>query len=126
MGKPAAKLGDQVVRHGHHIVMVRRRAGPVPTPRSFPSTAASITGCVRVLIEGKPAAVHAGVAMNLPPRRSNWRNIPASARQPRTSDRDRPLCWSTASRGQAATSPYLQRSAPAPVGTVVATGRYCR
>src|SRR4051812_45141752 len=68
MGKPAAKLGDQVVGTDIHIVLVPSSGGPVPTPRSLPFSGRIMTGCsTDVLIEGKPAAVHGSVALNLPP-----------------------------------------------------------
>ncbi|MGC4941095.1 PAAR domain-containing protein [Kribbella sp. DT2] len=68
MGNPAAKLGDQVVGTDIHIVMVPSSGGPVPTPVSLPFAGRIMTGCSNdVLIEGKPAAVHGSVAVNLPP-----------------------------------------------------------
>jgi uncharacterized Zn-binding protein involved in type VI secretion len=61
MGKPAAKLGDQVVGTDIHVVMV-------PTPTPFPFAGRITAGCsTDVLIEGKPAAVHGSLATNLPP-----------------------------------------------------------
>jgi uncharacterized Zn-binding protein involved in type VI secretion len=68
VGKPAAKLGDQVVGTDVHVVMVPSSGGPVPTPMSLPFAGRIMTGCsTDVLIEGKPAAVHGSGAVNLPP-----------------------------------------------------------
>jgi uncharacterized Zn-binding protein involved in type VI secretion len=68
VASPAAKLGDQVIGTDIHIVMVPSSGGPVPTPRSMPFSGRIMTGCSSdVLIEGKPAAVHGSVAVNLPP-----------------------------------------------------------
>ncbi|WBQ06488.1 PAAR domain-containing protein [Kribbella sp. CA-293567] len=68
MGRPAAKLGDQVVGTDIHIVLVPSPGGPVPTPTPLPFSGKITTGCsTDVLIEGKPAAIHGSVATNLPP-----------------------------------------------------------
>jgi len=126
MGKPAAKLGDQVVGTDIHIVMVPTSGGPVPTPRSFPFTGRILTGCsTDVLIEGKPAAIHGSMALNLPP------HVPTGGTFQKPPD----------NRGSViATGPLVlvngkplakagdkvltcNDPSPAPTGTIVATGQ---
>lgn len=68
MGKPAAKMGDQVVATDTHVVMVPSPAGPVPTPTKLPFTGRITGRCsTNVLINGKGAAVAGSTAVNTPP-----------------------------------------------------------
>ncbi|WP_405059642.1 hypothetical protein OG474_43890 [Kribbella sp. NBC_01505] len=126
MGKPAAKLGDQVVGIDIHIVMVPSAGGPVPTPRSCPFSGRIMTGCsTDVLIEGKPAAIHGSVALNLPPHvpsGGTFQNPPDNrgsviAIGPLVLVNGKPL----AKAGDKVLS--CNDPAPAPTCTVIATGQ---
>lgn len=68
MGKPAARLGDQVTGTDVHIVMVPSPGGPVPTPVSLPFNGKIADGCVAtVLVAGAPAATVGSGVVNVPP-----------------------------------------------------------
>jgi len=69
MGKPAAKLGDQVVAVDIHIVMVPAPPGPpVPTPLPHPFSgmlSGNLSSNVKIM--GQPAATVGSTADNMPP-----------------------------------------------------------
>jgi uncharacterized Zn-binding protein involved in type VI secretion len=68
MGKPAAKMNDQVSGVDIHIVMVPSPGGPVPTPMPFPFMGSIVDGVSKdVNIEGLPAAVVNSGVQNMPP-----------------------------------------------------------
>ncbi|PRY39061.1 PAAR domain-containing protein [Umezawaea tangerina] len=68
MGKPAAKMGDQVVGTDVHVVLVPSPGGPVPTPMSLPFSGKIVGGCcATVLVGGRPAATAGSTAVNAPP-----------------------------------------------------------
>lgn len=68
MGKPAAKLGDQVLGTDTHIVMVPSPGGPVPTPTPLPFSGKLAQQCsTTVLIAGCGAATVGSIALNEPP-----------------------------------------------------------
>jgi uncharacterized Zn-binding protein involved in type VI secretion len=68
VGKPAAKLGDQVLGTDTHIVMVPSPGGPVPTPTPLPFSGKLAEQCsTTVLIAGCGAATIGSVALNTPP-----------------------------------------------------------
>ena len=57
MGKPAARMGDQVIQNGPHCHAPIHPAAPVPTPVPHPPVPlAIIKGQANVLIGGSPAA----------------------------------------------------------------------
>jgi len=57
MGKPAARMGDQVIQNGPHCHAPIHPAAPVPTPVPHPPIPlAIIKGQANVLIGGSPAA----------------------------------------------------------------------
>jgi len=126
MGKPAAKLGDQVVGTDIHIVMVPSSGGPVPTPMSFPSTAASSRGAVR-RTDRRQACRRAWQRRDEPATsRSNWRNIPASPDNRGTLIAIGPLVLVNGKPLAKAGDKVLTCNdpAPAPVGTSSPPGRY--
>jgi uncharacterized Zn-binding protein involved in type VI secretion len=68
VGKPAAKLGDQVLGTDIHIVMTPSPGGPVPTPTSLPFNGKLTEQCsTSVLVAGSGAATVGSVALNTPP-----------------------------------------------------------
>lgn len=69
MGKPAAKLGDQVVGTDIHIILIPAPPGPpVPTPLPHPFSGKITGGCSsNVKIGGMPAATLGSTADNIPP-----------------------------------------------------------
>jgi uncharacterized Zn-binding protein involved in type VI secretion len=68
MGRPAAKLGDEVLGTDVHIVMVPSPGGPVPTPTPMPFSGKIVEECsTTVLIAGCGAATVGSVAINTPP-----------------------------------------------------------
>lgn len=69
MGKPAAKMGDQILATDIHIILIPAAAGvPVPTPLPHPFVGIINSGCsTDVMITGMGAAVAGSEAMNTPP-----------------------------------------------------------
>jgi uncharacterized Zn-binding protein involved in type VI secretion len=68
MGRPAARLGDEVLGTDTHIVMVPSPGGPVPTPTPLPFSGKLAEQCSStVLIAGCGAATVGSVALNTPP-----------------------------------------------------------
>ncbi len=68
MGKPAAKLGDQVIGVDTHIIMVPAFGGPVPTPFPHPFNGKITSGIsTNVLINGRGAATLSSKVTNIPP-----------------------------------------------------------
>jgi uncharacterized Zn-binding protein involved in type VI secretion len=68
MGKPAAKIGDQVVGVDMHVIMIPAPPGPpVPTPLPHPFNGRITGGCsANVKIGGMPAATVGSTADNMP------------------------------------------------------------
>jgi uncharacterized Zn-binding protein involved in type VI secretion len=66
MGKPAARMGDQVTGTDVHLVITPPSPAPVPTP--LPFSGAITGGCVAtVLVAGSPAAVATSTVSARPP-----------------------------------------------------------
>jgi uncharacterized Zn-binding protein involved in type VI secretion len=126
MGKPAAKLGDKVVGTDIHIVMMPSPAGPVPTPTPMPFSGTITDGCsTDVLIEGKPAAVVGSKAVNMPP------HVPAGGPFQKPPNNMGTILTGSPTvliNGKPAaragdTVNTCNDPAPAPTGTIVATGQ---
>ncbi|MFG3421824.1 PAAR domain-containing protein [Micromonospora sp. NPDC049460] len=126
MGVPAAKLGDKVVGTDTHIVMLPSPVGPVPTPTPMPFTGTITTGCsTDVLIEGKPAAVVGSGAVNAPPHVPTGGPFQVPPTNQGTVLAGSPLVLvngkPVARHGDKVNT--CNDPAPAPNGTVVATGQ---
>ncbi|MCR6487817.1 PAAR domain-containing protein [Amycolatopsis sp. OK19-0408] len=125
MGRAVAKLGDLVLGTDTHIVLVPSSGGPVPTPMQLPFAGKLLLGCCpTVLIGGRPAAVAGSVAVNAPP------HVPTGGTFQRPPD-NRGTVLAGSPTVLAGGKPLARDGdrvldcndpAPAPTGTVVATG----
>jgi uncharacterized Zn-binding protein involved in type VI secretion len=126
MGVPAAKLDDRVVGTDTHIIMLPSPTGPVPTPTPMPFSGTITTGCsTDVLIEGRPAAVVGSVAMNAQPHLPTGGPFQVPPTNQGTIMAGSPLVLingKPAARDGDKVS-TCNDPAPAPTGTVVATGQ---
>ena len=121
----AAKENDQIVAVDTHIVMVPSPGGPVPTPMPMPFNGKLVQNlCQGVMVDNMKAAVDGSVAMNNPPHVptggpfQNPPNNQGTIKKPSGSVlfEDKPA----ARMGDMAET--CNDPAPAPIGTVVASG----
>ena len=126
MGQPAAKQGDQILATDTHIVLIPSPGGPVPTPLPHPFTG-MIDGnlSANVKIMGMPAATVGSTATNTPPHipQGGPFQIPPTNQGQITMGSATVMINGKPAARSGDTAMTCNDPAPAPVGTVMATGR---
>lgn len=125
MGQPAAKQGDQILATDTHIVLIPSPGGPVPTPVPHPFTG-MIDGnlSANVKIMGMPAATVGSTATNTPPHipQGGPFQIPPTNQGQITMGSATVMINGKPAARSGDTAMTCNDPAPAPVGTVMATG----
>lgn len=125
MGQPAAKQGDQILATDTHIVLIPSPGGPVPTPLPHPFTGmidGNLSASVKIM--GMPAATVGSTATNTPPHipQGGPFQIPPTNQGQITMGSATVMINGKPAARSGDTAMTCNDPAPAPVGTVMATG----